>query len=206
MEKILLEYDRLNHQKLEVLLNGDLKHFQQLFNVVKANFKDFDGSLFTLEDIIHNAPMFFLDQLVSEKDLNFNGLPISKTKALEMVDFPQEFKQIIEAAKKFKADFKESHTVNDDIYDALSIVDIDANGGTLKIKDSRLLSLKDEFCRYTRNENQNVAVHAINTIIEQIEVLKKLGLHARDLTFEAIGINVSGEKPRLDRYKIYKVK
>ncbi len=206
MEKILLEYERLNHQKLEALLNSDLKNFQQLFNVVKANFKDFDGSLETLEDITQNAPMFFLDHLVSEKDLNFNGLPISKTKALEMVEFPTEIKKIIAAVKEFKAASKTTHKLGVDSYDALSIDKIEVIGDNLGIKNDYLTVLKDDFCVYTKNENQNSAVQAIRIIIEQIAVLKKLGLHSRDLTLESIGVNVVGEHPKIDRYKIYRLK
>ncbi len=206
MEKILLEYDRLNHQKLEALLNSDLKNFQQLFNVVKANFKDFDGSLETLEDITENAPMFFLDYLVSEKDLNFNGLPISKTKALEMVEFPAEIKKIIAGVKEFNAASRATHKLGDDSYDALSIDKIEATGDNLGIKKDYLTVIKNDFCIYTKNENQNSAVQAIRIIIEQIAALKKLGLHSRDLTLESLGIDAAGEHPKIDRYKIYRLK
>jgi len=206
MEKLLLEYDKSNHQKLEKFLKDDLKAYQTLFDVVKNNFAEFDGLLSSLEDIINDAPGYLLDQTVKPEDLNFRGLPISRKKALEMVEFPKNFIAIIEAAKVFKASLK-NHSIADDNYPALSIEYLQNIENKLSIEAKFLEDTKDDFCVYTRNEKQNKAFKAINIILDQLAVLKNLGIRPNsESDLDALGISVAGVEPKLNRYAITRLR
>lgn len=195
MNRILLSHDKKGFEKALRLINADLSAFNSLVKVIRENTDKVEISKNNVSALVEDPKGFLFDLVVAGKSLNFNGLPISRKKAIDLVDFPKEFNAVIAACVSFKQAFANTvHKIDNTMdIDRLSLKDIDLINGEFKCTDEYLNSLKEEFSTYTRNENQNKAFQFISQLNESIEGLVKVGF-IRKTTLEDLKLRDMGFK------------
>lgn len=210
MEKILLEYQKQNHLAVLKQVESDLKLYNQLYSFILSSSTEVAASLDNMQQLVKDPEGFIFDLIVDKKSLNFNGLPICKKKAIEMIEFPANYVALISEVKHFNqartGAYKYRSSGIEETISAISFGDLSVKDHKVIASDKFMEGIKSEFCVYTRNDNQAKAVQSINSIIDHILILKKLGISKEyDLTLGAIGINVDGEHPKIDTGKVLRI-
>ncbi len=211
MEKILLKQNKAGLQKALRLINVDLDMYNKLIAVIEYNTDKIEISALNIESILEDPKDFIFDLIVDKSQLSFNGLPISKKKAIDLVEFPKEFDAIITEFTKAKQNLsvKSPYVIDSDVsIDRLTISDIVLENGKFTVSESYLEEVNSEFVTYTRTENQVQAYKLVKQLLESMNGLMLLGVASPSQIreIENFGIRFYDEKPLIDIDQILRLR
>lgn len=211
MKKVLLTYAKRQHESALKEINQEFQKLKSFVETVKTETNKIDITKENLEKLIKDPKGYIFDLIVDKENLNFNGLPISRKKAIEMIDFDTDFQCIINEAKnieKFHLSF--DVWIDDYKYKKLSFDDIILEDGDIKISEQYLSEVKDSFSVYTVNELQNsylASLESIKTSIDKLlndKFLSKLSLENHGL--EALGFKFFAGDLIIDKDKVKRIR
>ena len=211
MKKVLLKYNETKHNDTVRMVKNDVKTLNNLIETIKTESDRIAINKENIKSLI-NYPKGFIFDLVVEKDkLNFNGLPISRKKAMEMIDFPSEFAVIISECEKVKNQFSnKTYSIGEYVVNRVSIDDLNLTEDGLIFNDDYLQDLKDEFSVYTSNEKQNTAIEHITLISNSLDELVKIGFlqsnRLENLELSEIGFKFYDSQKRLDLEQVKRLR
>lgn len=203
MKKVLLSYNEAKHTDAVRMVNNDVKTLNNLIETIKTQSERIVINKENIKSLINDSKGFIFDLVVEKDKLNFNGLPISRKKALEMIDFPVEFSLIITECEKVKNQFSnKNYTIGGYVINRVSIDDLTLNDSGFVCDEDYLKDLKDEFSVYTLNEKQNTAIEHITLISNSLDELVKIGFISKfgleNIELRDIGFKFYDREKRLD--------
>ena len=211
MKKILLSYDEKNHQTALRLIKSDVTVLNSLVTTITDNTDKIEITKANIENLINDPKGFIFDMIVDKSSMNFNGVPISRKKAMELVEFPKEFEAVINKAESVKETLKgTSYKIDDSFIDKIKISDLDLVSNVLKLRESYLEGIKNDFSTYTRNENQNKAIECITNIFNSINDLKGMkfisSTSIENNGLEDLGLKFYGGELKLDLEQVKRLR
>ncbi len=213
MEKILLSFDNRGFDKALRSIKADLEIYNNLINVIVENTDKIAVNIENIEKVLNDPKEFLFDLIVDNVQMSFNGLPINKKKAIDLVDFPEEFNKVISTSLNAKnLLIKDFHQIDSDTQiDRLKLQNVVIKNNVAECTEPFLNDLKDEFCSYTRNENQNEALKLMKIFDEMISELLKLGFvpagrQLEDLKLGELGFKFYDSKRSIDLDQIRRIR
>jgi hypothetical protein len=197
MKKQLIKFNQHNYDKAVRFANVDLSAYNKLLSdirpFVSALKLTLDKDL--LSSLLQNAKEYAFNAVVDKNPLTIGGIPVSKQKAMELIEMPENWTKIITSIEAFKRVISANPVHKDSANDYYSVNRItleqmDFVKGAFIIKEDFFANLKEINSLYTQNENQNKAHSAIMQIYEGFEKLKDLGVLVAP-SLEVIGINIT---------------
>lgn len=213
MERILLSHDKRGFDKALKLINADLAIYNNLVEVINENTDKFAVNKENIQTLLADPKGFLFDLIVDKSHMSFNGLPINKRKAIELIDFPKELNIIISEFQSAKTELsKVGHEINSDvIIDRLSLANIEIVADRFVLTTAYLSELESEFSSYTRNENQNEAFKLMQQFDNIIDRLLKIGIikpgqDLEDMKLKDLGFSFYDRKRSIDLSQIRRVR
>lgn len=213
MERILLSHDKRGFDKALKSINADLAIYNNLVEVINENTDKFAVSKENIQTLLADPKGFLFDLIVDKSHMSFNGLPINKKKAIELIDFPKELNIIISEFQSAKTELsKAGHEITSDItIDRLSLANIELVGDRFVFTPKYVSEIEEEFSSYTRNENQNEAFKLMQQFDTIIDRLLKIGIikpgqDLEELKLRDLGFNFYDRKRIIDLSQIRRVR
>jgi hypothetical protein len=211
MKKVLLSYNERKHTDAVRMVNNDLKTLNNLIEIIKTESKRIAINKENIKSLINDPKGFIFDLVVEKDKLNFNGLPISRKKAMEMIDFPSDFAVIISECEKVKNQFSNKYyTIGEYEIERVSIDDLTLTEEGLVFNDDYLQDLKDEFSIYTSNETQNTAIEHVTLISNSLDELVIIGFinahRLEEIQLNEIGFKFYGGEKKLDLEQVKRLR
>jgi hypothetical protein len=211
MKKVLLSYDKRNHETALKMIESDVSILNSLVTTIKENTNKIKITKENIESLIKDPKGFVFDMIVDKSSMNFNGVPISRKKALELVEFPEEFEAIIIKAESAKESLKGStYTISNGEVDKIAINQLELIENTFILTAEYLNKVQNEFSTYTRNEAQNKAIECIENIFKSINELKDLKfIRPSDIEnegLESLGFRFTGGELLLDLEQVKRLR
>lgn len=211
MKKVLLSYDKRNHELVLARVNSDVKTLNSLMETIRTESDRIEITKENIQSLIKDPKGFIFDLVVQKDKLNFNGLPISRKKAMDMIDFPEEFSQIISECEKVKVQLSNNtYKIQDYNISRVSIDDLSLQDFELSLTEDYTESLKGEFCRYTSNEKQNIALEQIKMISSSLDELVKIGFiterKLENAELSDLGFKFYDSKKKIDLDQVLRVR
>ncbi len=179
-ERKLISFDENDYNKAIRFVQQDIDQFNKLLKSIITNLPDVKVDLEILEAIYKNPQEFAFDYIVGDTPLTIAGVTVNKKKAMDLIDMPKGWLNVIKVANQVKTEF-ENKTVhgshNDTLVDRLDISDVEIDNGKVKLNDMYIESLKEENSRYTKNNNQNIALDKVCAIRDVLNELKSMGVY-----------------------------
>lgn len=211
MKKILLSYDKRNHDAVLARVNSDVKTLNALVETIRTESDRIEITKENIQSLIKDPKGFIFDLVVEKDKLNFNGLPISRKKAMEMIDFPAEYSIIISECEKVKSQLSNNtYKIQDYNITRISIEDLSLLDFELSLTENYTESLKAEFCTYTSNEKQNTALEQIKIINSSLDELVKIGFIAErrleNAELSDLGFKFYDSKKKIDLQQVLRLR
>ncbi|MEJ7778442.1 MAG: hypothetical protein WKF68_02530 [Daejeonella sp.] len=106
MKKILLSFNQGKFNEAMKLADGDLKKYEIIVDAIKENPAEISLSMENLLSVWQDPEDFVYGVLVGDKDVSFNGIPLNKKKALDLMQVPDQLDNLIRVVKDLKQDFE----------------------------------------------------------------------------------------------------
>jgi hypothetical protein len=179
MKQKLISFEKTNYEKALRLSNNDLLAYNKILTAIINNAPGVEINMENIEAIYNNPKEYAFDCLVGNTPLTFVGVTVNKQKAMELVEMPQNWLNVINVALLIKAGFEKTATheiSRNEHIDRVSFSDIELKNDCFILSADYLTSLKDSYSLYTQNEKQNEAYDLLNGIHASLLKLSKLGV------------------------------
>lgn len=144
-----------------------------------------------LVDFIDNPKSFFVLKLTKGKTLNVGDLVLSSEKVYELLDRPSELDILVNDIEKLKT--VDSYIMN--YSDCINDIEIVQN--KLKVKQSKVDAITEQYSVYVETENQFRALEIANDIVLKINELFKIGDCSKLRYFDNYGDGYNAPLERL---------
>lgn len=208
MKKTLLLFDKVQFDLLIEYVKLETEIYNSLAETVKANAPEIQVDVKSLSDLIRDAKGYLFDLMAVGNQTTVYGFSVNRTKAIEIIDFPDNFDRIIEQAKICKAKIDAALTQNTKSLLKKMPFAPDQEGNKFVVPDGYIANAKTHFETYTQNELQQKVVDAVNMVINGLMELDKLKVHRiADVDTDTIfGLSSYMNKPVLDANEILKIR
>jgi len=199
MKKLLLEFNNRGCDKALRLAHADVNQYNSLINVLKENAPQIEINSDNIASLLQDPESFIFDLVVDTDQLNFNGMPISKKKALDLVEFNTNQLAVINAFRTAGSKLKDGvyeidgHTT----IDRIGPNDLEINNGAFTLTKAYKSDLNEEFSTFTKNDKQIEAHQLVTALLDSVIKLRKLGLgvNADQDSFAEFGIKYYANEP-----------
>lgn len=185
----------------------DLASYNSLLKAIAPFAKNVGLSLDkeTVSELLRDAKSHAFDNLVAGAPLTIAGVTVSRKKAIDLIEIPDDWQKIIDQVDVFTAqNAKQSFHefpggFGSTRFDKIGIGQFDIVNGAFVLSDQFLNALKQKHSSYTRTEKQNKALAAIENIQKSLIVINDLtNIVGSATTLLSLGIDISrGEKGQL---------
>jgi hypothetical protein len=179
MKQKLISFEKENYEKALRLSNNDLLAYNKILTAIIKNVPGVEINIENIEAIYNNPKEYTFDCLVGDTPLNIAGVTVNKQKAMDLIDLPQSWLNVINVALPIKADFEKTTTheiSRDEHISRVSFSDIELKNDCLILGSDYVTNLKCSYSVYTQNEKQNEAYDLLTGIHANLLKLSKLGV------------------------------
>jgi hypothetical protein len=198
MNKILIKFKEAEYKEALTFAEKDLQIYNSLLKKILLCVPDFEWNISEFPKLIENPTEFAFDKVV-EGPLTIGGVPVSKEKAMGLVEMPKEWLAVIESVKDFQKQIAERPVYRNPGSDQtkypgmLTLSDLQLSNDSFELTTTFSNKLKESYSVYAQNENQVQAFKHLQTLYKSFIELQKLGVSfGKDLSLEEIGFSQSG--------------
>lgn len=179
MKQKLISFEKTSYEKALRLSNNDLLAYNKIITAIVENMPGVEISMENIEAIYKNPKEYAFDNLVGDTPLMFVGVTVNKQKAMDLIEMPQNWLNVINITLHIKADFEKTttHQISHDEYISRVVFsDIELKNNYFTLSSDYVTKLKDSYSLYTQNEKQNEAYDLLTGIHASLLKLSKLGV------------------------------
>ena len=194
MDPITLQFQGGYYNQELRLANIDLALYNGVLNIIMANAPDIAMTINVFRAIMADPQGYAFDAIVGDNPLTIGGVPVSRSKAMGLIDMPLGWQNIITAATALSLDLS-TNTLgkkmygNDQLTDRLAVSEIDFANGALILSAAYLENLSAKYSIYTKNDNQVNAYNLLQTLFQTYTALRALGAPiGLETSFEDLGV------------------
>lgn len=209
MKKILLKFDKTGFNKAIMFAQGDVILYNKLIKAIKENAPEIEINADNLSDLLNDPESFLFDLVVDKSQLNFNGMPISKKKALDLVEFNSKQRAIITTCKTIQSEISCAPYQIDTStqVDKITFDDMELSGEKYVIREAFKTQLNDIFSTYTNNDNQIKALEIVGKFVDGLIALRKMGISGvKEDDVSMFGVKFYDGNPLIDKDIISRIR
>ena len=201
MERKLIKFNDAAYNNSLQYARKDLKNYNILLREINpiCSGLGITVSLTVISALLKNPKEYAFDAIMENKPLTISGAPISKSKAMDLIEMPECWLKIIAIVSAFNAEsikspFHKAQGYNGNDTQHIGLESFELANDELVLSDDFMEQLKELCSEFTVNELENTALKHINTLKRTFVELDKIGaLPLRStLTLEDIGYSQYG--------------
>ncbi len=205
MKPKLISFEKDSYETALRLSNNDLQAYNKILSAIIENEPAVKISVENIVVIYNNPKEYAFDCLVGDNPLNIAGVTVNKQKAMDLIDLPQSWLNVINVVLAIKSDFDitPTHEISrDEHISRVSFSDIELKNNCFILSGEYLKNLKYSYSLYTKNEQQNKAHDLLIGIHESLLELSKMGVYmGADMPDLAVLGFIAGDPLRLDSFE-----
>jgi hypothetical protein len=200
MKRILIKFYQSHYDEELKFANMDLAKYNNLLNVIKSNIPNFKIDIEEITKLLNNPHEYAFDAVVGDNQLKLAGVTLNKKKAMEFVDLPNEWLNVIKEANKLNKDFSENTVhkygirhADSGTLDRLTLSELQIKKNEFVLSAEYLSDLKQQHSLYTKNAKQNTAHEHFSNIHNSLKELQSIGVSFNDeLSLYDLGFKIVG--------------
>jgi hypothetical protein len=182
MESKLIKFNQVNHDNELHYAETDLKAYNRLLKDIKPFAVNVgvtvDKALIVA--LLNNPKEFAFDAVVGNNPLTIGGAPVSKKKAMDLIDMPEAWVKIISRVDEFNQELIKNpvHNIphqNPASYSRVGLESFELVNNEFVLSTDFVDQLKSKHSQFTENETHNTALKHIVTLNDCLKGLSKLG-------------------------------